>query len=307
MSTDHSVTWSAPEEISGSSPLCVFGNFFDPSRTANTCDLDQGSDPVVLPSGKLVAAFNNGNTPTVNGQQLSVTCSPSGKSEAGTAHMNCASPARVGDDVLAGIPTCNFGRGPEECIPGAFIRTNDFPRLAVDSVNGELVSAWQDFRSGEFDVQVSRSTDGGATWTPSASAANADSGFDHYMPAVDVVDGADRRFGISYYRTAQVPNERAGTAVFAPGQPGVQATNSQMFLAGGRATPLTARAISPMFPPPAGNQAGFNGDYSGLVIVGDTAHPIWSDTRNTAPAGQVATTPAAEEDIFTDAIDLPGR
>jgi hypothetical protein len=62
-----------------------------------------------------------------------------------------------------------------------------------------------------------------------------------------------------------------------------------------------------MFPPPAGNQAGFNGDYSSLVLVGDTAHPLWSDTRNTAPAGQVATTPAPEEDIFTDSIDLPGR
>ena len=309
MSTDHAVTWSAPEEISGSSPLCVFGNFFDPSRSANACDLDQGSDPVVLPNGRLVAVFNNGNTPTVNGQQLSVTCSPSGKSEAGTAHLNCASPARVGDDVLAGIPTCDFGRGPEECIPGVFIRTNDFPRLAADSVNGELVSVWQDFRGGQFDVQVSRSTDGGATWTASASAANPDTGagFDHYMPAVDVVDGASPRFGVSYYRTAQVPNERAGTAVFVPGQPGVGATNSQMFLAGGRMTPLTARAISPVFPPPAGNQAGFNGDYSGLVLVGDTAHPIWSDTRNTAPAGQVATTPAAEEDIFTDSIGLPGR
>src|SRR5262249_32189660 len=43
MSTDHAVTWSAPEEVSGSSPLCSFGNFFDPSRAFNTCDLDQGS------------------------------------------------------------------------------------------------------------------------------------------------------------------------------------------------------------------------------------------------------------------------
>src|SRR5215471_12890958 len=309
MSTDHAVTWSQPEEISGRSSLCSFGNFFDPSRNANDCDLDQGSDPVVLPNGNLVAVFNNGNTTTANGQQLSVTCRPSGKSEAGTAHLNCANPAKVGDDVVVGQPLCDFGRGPEECIPGSFIRTNDFPRLAVDSANGELVAAWQDFRGGEFDVQVSRSTDGGATWTTAARAANPDAGagFDHYMPAVDVVAGSSSRFGVSYYRTAQVPGERNGTAVFAPGQPGVQATASQMFLAGGSNTPLTARTISPTFPPPAGNQAGFNGDYSGLVIVGDTAHPVWSDTRNTAPAGQVATTPAAEEDIFTDAIDLPGR
>ncbi len=309
MSTDHAVTWSRPEEISGSSPLCVFGNFFDPNRPASACDLDQGSDPVVLPNGNLVAVFNNGNTNTANGQQLAVTCRPSGRSEAGTAHLNCSSPAKVGDDVLVGQPLCNFGRGPEQCIPGAFIRTNDFPRLAANAVTGELVAAWQDFRGGEFDVQVSRSTDGGGSWTTAARAVNPDAGagFDHYMPAVDVVAGRSGRIGVSYYRTAQVLGERGGTAVFAPGQPGVRATQSQMFLSGGRTAPLTARAISPLFPPPAGNQAGFNGDYSGLVLVGDTAHPIWSDTRNTAPAGQVATTPAPEEDIFTDTIDLPGR
>jgi len=309
MSTDHAVTWSAPEEISGSSPLCSFGNFFDPSRTFNTCDLDQGSDPVTLANGNLVAAFNNANTTTVNNQQLAVICHPSGSSTAGTAHLNCASPSKVGDDATAGLPTCNFGRGPEECVPGSFIRTNDFPRLAADP-SGQLVSVWQDFRNRELDIQVSRSNDGGQTWTTAASPVNPDSGFDHYMAAVDVVKGTNR-FGVSYYRTAQVPNEAANAAggiVFAPGQPGVQATNSQYFLAGGRGlrTPLTARPISPLFPAPTGNQAGFNGDYSGIALSGDTAHPIWSDTRNTAPAGQVATTPAPEEDIFTDSVELPG-
>src|SRR5215471_16524713 len=212
MSTDHAVTWSQPEEISGSSPLCSFGNFFDPSRTFNTCDLDQGSDPVTLANGNLVAAFNNANTTTVNNQQLAVICHPSGSSTAGTAHLNCASPTKVGDDVTAGIPTCNFGRGPEECIPGAFIRTNDFPRLAVDSVSGQLFSVWQDFRNSEFDIQASRSTDGGRTWTTAASAVNPDSGFDHYMAAVDVVKGGHGRFGVSYYRTALVPNEAANAS-----------------------------------------------------------------------------------------------
>lgn len=313
MSTDHAVTWSRPEEISGSSPLCSFGNFFDPSRTFNTCDLDQGSDPVTLANGNLVAVFNNSNTTTVNNQQLAVVCRPSGKSEAGTAHLNCASPAKVGDDVVAGEPTCNFGRGPEQCIPGAFIRTNDFPRLAADAVSGQLASVWQDFHSGtELDIQLSRSNDGGRTWTSAAAPVNPDTGFDHYMPAVDLVKGGGERFGVSYYRTALVPNETGNAAngiVFAPGQPGVQATASQYFLAGGRGlhTPLAARSVSPMFPPALGNQAGFNGDYSSLALVGDTAHPLWSDTRNTAPAGQVATTPAPDEDVFTDSVELPGR
>src|SRR5229473_2681459 len=36
--------------------------------------------------------------------------------------------------------------------------------------------------------------------------------------------------------------------------------------------------------PPDGNQAGFNGDYSGPMInQEDEAHLIWSDTRNEDP------------------------
>src|SRR5262249_6330868 len=51
MSTDHGVTWSTPEEISGNNPaICTRGNRLDPSRSANDCANDQGSDPVVLPS-----------------------------------------------------------------------------------------------------------------------------------------------------------------------------------------------------------------------------------------------------------------
>jgi hypothetical protein len=60
-----------------------------------------------------------------------------------------------------------------------------------------------------------------------------------------------------------------------------------------------------VFPPPDGIQAGFNGDYSGLTInKGNSAHPIWSDTRNAdpfAPANGVV----HDEDVFTDSVGLP--
>ena len=54
---------------------------------------------------------------------------------------------------------------------------------------------------------------------------------------------------------------------------------------------------------PDGVQAGFNGDYSGLVLVGDTAHPIWSDTRNVNPDPVNAV--SHDEDIFTATRTLP--
>jgi hypothetical protein len=325
MSTDHAIHWSTPEEISGISPLCQFGDAFDPTQSPNACNFDQGSDPVVLPNGDVEVVFNNGNTPTVNAQQLAVHCHPTGSSPAGTAQMNCAPPTKVGDDVAVGEPQCDFGRGPEECIPGAFIRTNDFPRILTENTqNNHLYSVWQDYRNGEYDIQMSQSLDGGLTWHE-VGTVNPDRGLDHYFPAVDQSPQLGDRVGSSYYRTDRVPNENTpggtftGSSVFAPcnsaGNPpagsdfcvGVQASNSDYVLAGGTGaqTPYDFKVISPVFPPPDGIQAGFNGDYSGLVInKGSDAHPIWSDTRNVdpyAPSNGVI----HDEDVFTDNVGLP--
>jgi hypothetical protein len=295
MSTDHGVHWSTPEEISGQSPsLCFFGNIFDPSESPNDCDLDQGSDPIVLPNGKLVVTFNNGNTSATdpNSQQLAVQCSPSGSSPDGTAHLNCDSPNRVGADVVVNEPACDFGRGPEECIPGPFIRTNDFPRIAVNRASGDVFVVWQDFRNNEFDIQLARSTDGGRTWSE-AVTVNPDRGLDHYFPAVDVAQNSGKnRVGVSYFRSQQRPTGKG---------------LSDYVLAGGTelAVPFNFNVLSPVFAPPDGNQAGFNGDYSGLTINKDEeAHPIWSDTRNEdpfAPANGVT----HDEDVFTSTTELP--
>jgi len=306
MSTNHGVTWSTPEEISGNSPLCFFGNAFDPTRSANACDFDQGADPTVLPNGDLEVVFNNGNTAAnnPNAQQLAVHCKPSGSSPAGTAHLNCGSPAKVGDDVVVGEPLCNFGRGPEECIPGPWIRTNDFPRIGVNGADGNLYAVWQDYRNNEFDIQLAGSTDGGASWT-SRGTVNPDIGLDHYFAAVDVVvrtaPPTQDHLGVSYFRSERVPNENSTpSGGFAPGQPGIQEKNSDYVIAGGRAvlTPFQFDVLSPVFPPPDGIQAGFNGDYSGLAIVGDDAHPIWSDTRNADPAAPLNGV-THDEDVFT--------
>ncbi len=314
MSTDGAKTWSTPREISGNSPrLCFFGNAFDPSQNPHQCNFDQGSDPVVLPNGDLEVVFNNSNTSAgnPNSQQLAVHCSPSGSSTAGTARFNCGPPVKVGDDVSQNEPACDFGRGPETCIPGNFIRTNDFPRVAVRRSNGHLYATWQDYRNGEFDIQLARSLDGGATWTP-ATTVNSTHNMDHYEPAVAVAQTAvgPDRIGVSYYRTGRVPNENiVPSGGFAPGQPGVQDRASDYALAGGleTGTPFAATRLSPVFPPPGGDQFGFLGDYSGLTIRPDQeAHPIWADTRNVdplAPANGIVN----DEDVFTQETTLPGQ
>jgi len=299
-SADHAQTWSAPVEISGRSGLCTHGNAFDELRNPNDCDLDQGSDPVVLPSGAIVVPFTNRNTEGVNVQQLAVISTDGGNT--------WSAPIKVADVVQAGAPRCSFGR---LCIPGAFVRTNSFPRSAVNRGNGNLYVTWQDYRDGEWDIRLAASTDGGKTWQQAGSPVNSN-GQDHYFPAIDVVPGTGTELegdhlAISYYRTDRVPNENTPGVVFAPGQPGVQQEPSDYTLAGGfgLSTSFHEVALTGQFPPPVGIQAGFNGDYSGLVVVGGRAQPIWSDTRNTAPAGQVAAGPAPDEDVFTDNSAIP--
>jgi hypothetical protein len=334
MSTNGGRTWSAPEEISGSSAsLCFFGNFFDPRLDEHKCDFNQGSDPIVLPDGRLVVPFNNGNTPAgnPNGQQLAVVCSPSGTTDtqanAQAARLNCGAPQKVGDDFIfsqnasnpGSEPLCNFGRGPEECIPGAFIRTNDFPRSAINTSNGDVYVGWQDYRNGEFDIQLAKATvsASGTLSVTQLGTVNPDTGKDHYFAAIDVDEGSGK-VGASYYRTDRVAGENTtpsggfspcpGSAAGpTPGvstcQPGVGDSLSIYGLAAGTSTPFTFVVLSPSFVAPDGAQRGFNGDYNGLTITPNgTAHPSWSDTRNTAISGNGV---VHDEDHFTCAVALP--
>jgi hypothetical protein len=234
----------------------------------------------------------------------------------------------VGNDITTGEPLCNFGRGPEECVPGAYIRTNDFPRIVTENTqNGHLYAVWQDYRNQEYDIQLAESTDGGLTWSE-LGTVNPDRGLDHYFAAVDQSPSQGDRIGVSYYRTERVPNENTtpaggfgcppGTTTVAPFTCSAGAPNSDYVLAGGTGlasiagtvspgsfpTPFNFKVVSPVFPPPNGIQSGFNGDYSGLTInKGTDAHPIWSDTRNANPYPENGV--ANDEDVFTDNVGLP--
>jgi hypothetical protein len=168
----------------------------------------------------------------------------------------------------------------------------------VNRSNGNLYATWSDYRTGEWDIQLARSTDGGRTWEEANAPVHPDAELDHYFPAIDIVpSNTEDRVAISYFRTDRVPGESERER-FAPGEPGVQTSPSDYVLAGGRGlnVPFATTQVAKPFPP---TLTGFNGDYTGLVIVEGRAHPIWSDSRNPAPGG------LRDLDVFTDDVEIP--
>ncbi len=285
-STDHAQTWSAPVKISGNNAaLCVGGDSVTGVHgTADECNFDQGSSPVVGLDGTISVAFNNGNTPTQN-QQLLVQSRDAG--------VTWSKPIKLGEDAIFShvdnslFPTCNFGRGPEECVPAPTdIRTNDFPQLAIDSTGKVLAATWQDFRDGQasnenYDIILATSTDGGAHWS-SRVVFTDPSHTAQFEPAV-AINQHSGAIAVSYYDRSV--NHDAATGKY----------DYSISIGDSATDHLRHRrvsTVSSLSPDNNPSQAGFNGDYSGVAWSGDTAVPIWSDGRNLDQSG------FPDEDIF---------
>jgi len=156
-------------------------------------------------------------------------------------------------------------------------RINSFPQVAIEPGNALLV-AWADSRSGNPDVVLTRSTDGGVTWTTPVRVTDTPLGkrIQYALPALAC--GPQGVCGVSFY-TDRAQEHQLDT-YFAPivwGQPG----------------PNLRVSTVPM-DPDAQFDGRFIGDYNALVIDANAAHPVWTDTRVELPAPQ--------HDIFTARI-----
>jgi hypothetical protein len=157
-------------------------------------------------------------------------------------------------------------------------RAMGFPQVGVDGKTGTLYVTWSDFRNGDVDVFLRRSTDEGHTWTPPVRV-NDDpihDGADQFLQwmAVDPVDGS---VNVQFYDRRGDPQDRQTSVTLA------RSTD------GGKTFTNYAWSDDTF----AGENA-FLGDYEWLVAYGGRVYGIWAEVapdtyqlrpRPGAPAG----------------------
>lgn len=284
--------WSTPIEISGHSSMCVGGDTFSNKQAnADACNFDQGSFPAVLPDGSVYVVYSNFNTPTLVNQQLGVHVSAD--------LTSVSAPVRVGLDDESKAALCDFGRGPEQCLESLNVRSDDFPALAVNHSNGNLVAVWTDTRigiTGKYDIVVSESADGGATWSDAAGAGTVltPTGTTAYlMPSVAFTAPGGKVVVSTYRANTAVHTAAIGDGTFGYGY---------VVRSGAAFGSYTSASESQTNPSPQANasQRGFLGDYSSIAAApsGNVVYMTWSDTRNSSSAGP-------DEDIFLFKVAIP--
>ncbi|PYR00004.1 MAG: hypothetical protein DMF97_10380 [Acidobacteria bacterium] len=232
-STDGGKTWTTPRRISTKAGL---------PRDDNGAVV--GIIGTVAPDGTQYVVWNEG---------LNVTLAVSrdgGKS---------FGPSRPIFDV--GPPYFGGASG----IPGVS-RAMGFPQVGIDATNGTLYVTWSDFRNGDVDVFISRSSDRGRTWTR-PMRVNDDpvhSGADQFLQWMSV-DPTDGSVNVQFYDRREDPANRSTRVTLA------RSTD------GGKT--FTNYAWSEV---PFTGENAFLGDYEWCSAYGGRVYGIWAEA---APEG----------------------
>ncbi len=179
---------------------------------------------------------------------------------------------------------------------GATFRAFTIPQIAADKRGVYLV--FDDLRLGNSSVFLTRSTDGGSTWTSPLRVNDILVG-QHFFPTIAVSGGI---IDVAWY------DSRFNT--------GSTMTALDVFLAdsfdGGVSFSVSMRVTSVSFNPglvlrtdaPNYNEP-FMGDYFQIAATPSTAHPLWADNRFACDVFDSSYGSCVDQDAFTATISLP--
>jgi hypothetical protein len=171
-----------------------------------------------------------------------------------------------------------------EPLPGNGYRLDSFPRMAVDQASGNVYVGWADYGSGDADVLLTRSVNGGTTWS-SPTRVNDVATNNQIFPAITVFNG---KLDVAFYDSRNDPAAKLLDVYDARSTDG-----GVTFLSNVR---VTATPFDPNIGITGGGTVPFLGDYNGVAANGSGVHPVWADNRNISAAAPL------DQDIFTAVI-----
>ncbi len=249
--TNGGTSWSAPRDV----------------LAQNKNEFTVGNQIAVLPNGTLVDVFALGKGSGIQPSQNPFTEAVVLSSDGGDTWSK---PIDISTDQSVAV------RDPDT---GAGVRAGaGLPDIAVDPNDGTLYVVWSDgrFSGGAYDdVALSRSTDGGLTWSAPIEVNNSPAGVAAFTPAVEVA--ANGTVAVTYYDFRNnTPAAGALTDHFI-----VYSTNHGATW-GGEAR-LTPTSFNIETAPIA--RGYFLGDYEGLAARGNGFVPFFVQT-NSDPANR---------------------
>ncbi|HEV3000213.1 MAG TPA: sialidase family protein [Solirubrobacteraceae bacterium] len=254
-STNGGVTWEAARSI------------FHPRGRHNQTI---GNQVEVLPNGTLVNGFNFIQGVSNNDKQRGYNVAVLRSTNKGQTWS--AEPIHVSRLLVDDVHDPDTGVG---------VRTGDIiPDFAVDFSNtatrGNLYAVWMDTRFNDpdhNDILLSRSRDGGRTWSAPTVVDQAPAGVDAFTATVDV-DGAGR-VAVSYY---DFRNDVAGDGVLSTDLWVAHSHDGGQTFAAADETRMTPASFDMRTAPFA--RGYFVGDYTGLSHFGSRIDALWVDAND---------------------------
>lgn len=161
------------------------------------------------------------------------------------------------------------------------------PSAAIDPRNGAIYVVWQEdrFTPGVAQVMMTRSTNGGATWTEPKIISDGPRNAANFTAGVAV--NPLGKVGVIYSSLRNDPARRYGVDTYIT----FSLNGGRTFT---RSTRLSTQTFDARFAALA--EGGFFlGDYQGLAAGRTTFHPVWVATMNPSSLDP----PAREPDVFT--------
>lgn len=298
-STDHGMTFSKPIILSMAVPNA------------------QGSTIAVAPDGAVYVFWRQfaANAAGVDNAIVFVRSTDGGATFTNPATVRSIVGYDRHDVLATGGGARDCGSGPFLCVSGFTFHRSDTLPMATADAHGNVYVAWEEVTpvadngdtyrpDGQSQVVVSRSGDGGATWTAPAKVDAQPVGH-QWWPKLGY-DKATDAVLVAYYDSREDPSYspyrppgNTATGLSVCGVPGSALCDVlNVFVATSRdqgatwsAAKISSVGHQPEYEMFGGRQVPFHGDYIGLDAAGGTLFAAWTDNRNVVPGTDPRETP----------------